>query len=238
MKKLVFAFSCVAVLAAASVGSAALVVTNGDFETGGGENLENVTDWSDYNTGNFWEGAWQTNADWISPNGTNVAMFSSFESDDFGTPTNDVNDGSYLYQSFGTADGAASVDIQFDWGAPNDDPGGRELGMTVGIYAYDGSTGFTPGDGSDVRGATGVTMLDSASYTLSSTGVDGLVVTERTTLSLAGAGTQELFLRFNGYIPGTTEAWPMLDNVSIVPEPASVLMCVLGGIAVLAWRRK
>ena len=28
-------------------------ITNGDFETGGGANLENVTDWFDFNTGNF-----------------------------------------------------------------------------------------------------------------------------------------------------------------------------------------
>ena len=192
-----------------------LVITNGDFETGGGANLENVNSWFDFNTGNFWEGAWQSNAQ--SFNGTNQIVFSSFEADDFGAPTPDVNDGCYLYQSIGTANGADSVDISFDWGAPTDDPGGRFLGMTVGIYAYDGVGAFTAADGTDVRGAAGVTLLDSQSFTIASSTASGQMVTGVVaTLDLSAAGSQELFLRFNGYLPGTGESWPTLDNVSIL----------------------
>ena len=217
---------------------ASLMVTNGDFENGGGDIYENVTDWYDFNTGNFWEGAWQTNVSWQSFTGSNIVIFSSFESDDFGTPTPDVNDGGYLYQSIGTADGASDVYISFDWGGPADDPGGRYLGMTVGIYAYDGVGAFTAADGTDVRGGAGVTLLDSATFTIDPSIAGGMMVTNVVAnLDLSAAGSQELFLRFNGYLPGTTESWPTLDNVRIVPEPASLTLMGLVGACLVLRRR-
>ncbi len=214
--------------------SAALTITNGDFETGGGSGIDNVTGWFDKLTGaNFWEGAWQTTNQ--SPNGTNVVVFSSFEADDFGSPTSNTNDGSYLYQLIGTADGATSVQVAFDFGAPNDDPGSRDLGLTVGIYAYDGVGAFTAADDIDVRGGAGVTLLDSQSFTLISTGVDGLISSYSSTLDLSSAGSQQLFLRFNGYLNGTSESWPVLDNVSVtaIPEP-STYAAILGALTLAA----
>ena len=115
MKRILFILMCVGLV---SIAQGDLAITNGDFETGVAENVEDVTSWFEFNTGNFWEGAWQSNASWITPNGTGIVVFSSFESDDFGAPSTNTNDGSYLYQSIGTADGKTSVLIGFDWGAP------------------------------------------------------------------------------------------------------------------------
>jgi hypothetical protein len=222
---------------AATSASAALSVTNGDFETGGGNHINNVTGWFDKTTGaGFWEGAWQTNTGGVTPNGSNVIVFSSFEADNFGMPTANANDGSYLYQSIGTADGATSLQVNFDFGSPNDDnAGGRQLGVTVGIYAWDGVGAFTAADDVDVRGGAGITLLDSESFTLTSSGVDGQISSVSSTLTLSGAGSQVLFLRFNGYTAGGTESWPVMDNVAItaVPEPGS-FAALAGGIAVAA----
>ena len=95
----------------------------------------------------------------------------------------------------------------FDWGAPTNDPGGRFLGMTVGTHAYDGVGAFTPADGTDVRGAAGVTLLDSASFTIASSTAGGqMIAGVVATLDRSAAGTQERFLRFNGFLPGTGES--------------------------------
>lgn len=232
------ATASIALLAPCAFG--AVTVTNGDFETGGGDNIDNVTSWSDPSNGTFWQGSWQTNAGFITPNGTNVIVLGSYESGAVqNTASADANAGNYLYQSIGTAEGAPTISVQFDWGAPNDDPGGRQLGLTVGIYAYDGLGGFTPGDNTDVRGAGGITFLGSQSFTLTSTGVDGLIGTALASIDVSGAGSQELFLRFNNYRPGNTESWTVLDNVSAmaVPEPSVALLGGLGLLGLLRRRR-
>ena len=149
--------------------------------------------------------------------------------------------GNYLYQSIGTAGGVTSVQVNFDFGAPNDDPGGRVLGISVGIYAYDGVGAFTPGDNFDVHTGAGVTLLDSESFSLTSTGVDGQIANFSSTLDISGAGSQQLFLRFNNFRPANTESWPVLDNVSIsaVPEPSTCAV-LAGGLALgaVALRRR
>jgi len=164
-------------------------------------------------------------------------VFSSYEADDFRVPSPNPNDGSFLYQSIGTADGLSSIQIGFDWGAPDDANAGLEIGITIGIYAYDGQGGFIPADDVDVRGASGVTLLDSVSFTTTTTGIDGQIGTEIATLDLSGAGSQELFLRFNSFNPGNTESWPVLDNVHIVPEPAAMALFGLALAGLLGFRR-
>ena len=216
-----------------------LSLTNGDFETGGGENITDVTDWYDDNTGaGFWDGAWQTNADWITTPPNNVVVFSG--NDIPSQPSADVNVGSYLYQSIGTAGGVTSLQLAFDWGAPGDDPGARELGMTVAVYAYDGLGGFNAADDVDLYGATGITLLDSASYAMTTVGgsqIDSVLAT----LDLTGAGTQELFLRFNNYAPagnaGDGGVWPILDNVEFNWESPILIgetMTVAGDVSLQA----
>lgn len=214
---------------------AALSITNGGFEA----NLdEDVADWFDPSNGTFWQGTWPTDSGGVTPNGTIVAVLGSYESGGIqSTASADAQVGNYVYQSIGTADGATSIEIGFDWGAPNDDPGGRELGMTVGVYAYDGLGGFTADNNTDIHGATGITLLDFQSFSQTSTGVDGLIGGEIAVLDLTGAGSQEVFLRFNAYRPGDTESWPVLDNVAIVPEPSVALLGGLGLLGLLRRRR-
>ena len=203
----------------------AFTITNGDFETGGGENISNVTGWYDFNTGGFWEGAWQTNAPWITPNGTNVIVLSAY-----GSSTEDPLAGqSYLYQSIGTAAGQTSVKIGFDWGHPDDVGPGRFDKVTVSVFASDGS--FVAADNTDIYGAAGVTLLDFASFEHTALATGGEIWSVVANLDLSGANVgDEIFLRFN-----SASEWPVIDNVYIVPEPMTLALLGLGGLLI---RRK
>lgn len=230
--------AAVAALLVSPAAHGVVVLANGDFQNGGNvTNIEDVPDWFDSNTGAFFEQAWISSH--VAPNSTNNVIFSSFESDDFGTPTSNVNDGSWIYQSIGTADAATELEVGFDWGTPTDDGGGRHIGITVGVYAYDGVGGFVGADGTDVRGGAGVTLLDFQSFEILSTTGGGQSVSDVANLDLTGAGGQELFLRINGFVAGTTESWPWVDNVSVaaVPEPSIALLGGLGILGLLRRRR-
>ncbi|MBN1127179.1 MAG: PEP-CTERM sorting domain-containing protein [Sedimentisphaerales bacterium] len=220
MKKVLLVLICVGLMSVAS----AFTITNGDFETGGGENIDDVTGWYDLSTGSFWEGAWQTNASWITANGTNVVVLSAYN-----TVAGDPLAGSYLYQSMGASAGESSVMIGFDWGHPDDTAAGRIDGITISVLASDGS--FVADDAIDVYGAAGVSLLDSASYDHVALGTDGEIFPVEVTLDLSGANAgDEIFLRFNSYMPEGGDPWPILDNISIVPEPATLVLLGLGGL--------
>jgi hypothetical protein len=206
-------------------------IVNGDFETGltlVDENKPDVTDWYDNSTANFWENAWQSNASWITPNGTAIVVFCAWN-----TAEGDPLAGSYLYQSIGASAGEASIDLSFDWGHPDDTGVGRHDGLTVSVWASDGT--FVAADLVDVAGAAGVTLLDSASYDhvrVGDAGTHGEIWNQTVTLDLSGANAgDEIFLRFNNYLPEAgADPWPVLDNVQIIPEPATLALLGLGGL--------
>jgi hypothetical protein len=232
MKKFCLLLVLLLLVCSLATANAALVVTNGDFETGGGENIDNVTGWFDDNTGSFWESAWQTNASWITPNATNVVVFCAWN-----TVAGNSLAGSYLYQGIGTSAGESSVTIGFDWGHPDDVAAGRHDGMTVSVFASNGS--FVPDDTIDIYGAAGVTLLDSASYDHVALGTDGEIFPVVVALNISGANVgDKIFLRFNNYLPEAgADPWPVLDNVRIVPEPATTMLLGLGALALLRKRR-
>lgn len=222
-----------------SVSHAALSVTNGGFDSAGPDQAD-VTDWFDSNAGGFWSATWQSSGgNSLYGAGNGSAIFSSDASDAFGVPSTNNNDGSYLYQSIGTADGAATVSIGFDWGAPRDLTAvGLSENLTVGIYAYDGVGAFVAGDDTDVRGGVGVTLLDSISYSRLSSGSGPDVDSVVAVLDISGAGTQELFLRFNNFSGSAGgQSWPALDNIAVVPEPTTALLGAFGMLFLLRRRR-
>lgn len=233
--------SILGIALSATAAHAAITVTNGNFETGTGNNLDDVSGWFDNSNGTFWQGTWPTNNTAISPNDTGVVVLGSYES---GAVQNTASAnplvGNYLYQSIGTVGlGETGLNVNFDFGAPDDDGGGRTLGITVAVYAYDGLGGFTADNNTSLVGASGVTLLDSESFTLASTGVDGLIASYLAALDVSGAGTQELFLSFNNYRPANTESWSVLDNVTVaaIPEPSAALLGGLGMLALIRRRR-
>lgn len=211
----------------ASMAQAVLVITNGDFEKNApASNTYDVDSWYDTissgaQTNNYWwESTWYGPT--VSPTGTSVMGLSYM----WTTPN-------WGYQSIGVNDGGLTeLKIRYDVGSFTDAGVPRDLGVTVSVYESDGT--FVGADNLDVDGAAGITLIDSVSTLYSAMPV-GAYVTDTITLDMSTAGSGELFLRFINYAGQAGEPWTAIDNVSIVPEPATLALLGLGGLLV---RRK
>jgi hypothetical protein len=215
MKRVMSVLMCMCLI---GVVMADLGITNGDFQTNApAGNVANVDSWFDpidANPGNWWETTWYGPT--VSPNGTSVMGLSYMWK-----TTN------WAYQSIGTNSSAlASLALSFDVGSFTDAGSNRDLGVTVSIYKTDGT--FVGADGTDIVGAAGVTLVDSVS--VMNNVASGAYITQNVTLDLSNAGSGELFLRFVNYAGTVGEPWTAIDNVSIVPEPATMLLLGLGGL--------
>ncbi len=201
---------------------AVLVITNGDFnDNAPTSNVTNVEKWFDPQAatpGNWWEATWYGPT--VSPNGTSVMGLSWMWATS-----------NWAYQNIGVNDGGLTdLTIQFDVGSFTDAGGARDMGITVEIYQL-----FTPGDNADIAG--GLQLIDSVSQT-SGALLPGEEVTLTATFDLTSANaTDDLYLRFSNYATATGDPWASIDNVKIIPEPATMVLLGLGSLALLRRKR-
>ena len=227
-----------AALAVASA-HAGLQIINGNFQNNAPANnntyqvdswFNSLPDATGQANNYWWEGTWYGSNPTPGQDGTSVMGLGYFFGPNWG------------YQSIGVNDGAlSSITIQFDVGSFSDAGSNlRNMGITVGLYQ---SSSFVGVYGTDVAGAAGVNLIDTVSLSTGYLSVNQ-VVSESATLNLAAANsTDPLYLRFvnfspDGSLPNTgTAPWAAIDNVQIVPEPATFALIGLGGLAVLLRRR-
>ncbi|RYD49516.1 MAG: PEP-CTERM sorting domain-containing protein, partial [Verrucomicrobiaceae bacterium] len=190
-------------------------------------NGTDITDWFDYDSGNFWEQAWLEGVD--VPDGFALALAGGGFT---GNP--------WAYQSIGVTDGQPLMTVTFDYGSFADAGNNRDLGVTWSAYIITGS--FTPGQNVDIHNALGVTLLDSVMT--SSLGVLPGTNAGPTTLTLdvSAAGSNTVYLRVTNFTPTTTQGdngYLWVDNVSVavIPEPSAALLLGAGAL-VMAKRRK
>lgn len=205
----------VAVFASVQMAHASIQITGGDFNTGYASGA-NIDGWFSATAGNFWD-----NAFWDAPGGDPLVNLSINPA----TVPGDSLSGSWFYQNIGTSDGAASTQIQLDWG----DFGGGNSAVRVALYEDTAGT-FAQANDLDVEGV--LTLVGSQTFT-------GTPSTDIATFDLSGAGAgNNLYLRINNYDPGTGAMWTYVDNVSVVPEPATIgMIAAAGGVLVMLRRR-
>lgn len=229
-KKLIGTTGLMAVLALVPVAQAGLVISNGDFENNApGGNVADVDSWFDSNDGgvqtdaNWWTATWYGPG--VSPNGTSVLGLS------YNTGPN------WAYQSIGVNDGGlTSLELQYDFGSFTDGPGARDIGVTFEIYSVDGT--YAGGaDDTDIAGAVGASLVgsDGAMATFSA----GQMLTGQTaTIDISGTTGSELYLRIVNYAGTNDSPWGAVDNVQVIPEPATIGLVGVFGAGVLFIRRR
>jgi len=206
MQKSAILSSIAAMFAACSSAHGTLALANGNFETAPAtDNNTDITGWYDYDSGNFWEQAWLEGIDTPDDYNFSLALAGAANT---GKP--------WAYQAIGTADGASTLKVTFDYGSFADAGNSRDLGVTWKVYAVTGS--FTPGQNIDINNAPGVTLVASASTSklqIAPGAKAGIVTLD---LDLTNAGASQLYLRVSNFSPTNTNndnGYLWVDQVSI-----------------------
>jgi hypothetical protein len=236
MKKVLLILMCVGLMSVTN----ALTITNGDFEADNGgvpADISDVSGWYEPDNPTFWLSPWCKVAG-VSHNGTAVLLMAGAP-EAVSTDIDGAGQFGFVYQNIGTADGALEVKIAFEVGVPLDGPTappGRDQGITLTILESDGT--FVPGEEVDILGAAGITLIDQK-HKLYTNQIVGDVAYEVWTFDLSSAGSGDLFLRLNNYetVLDSWVPWLSVDNVSIVPEPATLALLALGSLAMLRKRK-
>ena len=222
-----------------SMASGAMSITNGDFEAdnpGSNADVPDVTDWYESDVANFWESPW-CKIGGGSHNGTGILLLSG-DAGAAGAAIDGAGLVGFVYQNIGTADGASEVIIAFEMGLPLDGPQtspGRDLGITFTILESAGS--FVPGEDLDVLGGAGMTVIDQQTKFYPGVIVGDLAL-EQWTFDLSSAGAGDLFLRINNYTGAIDIPYVDIDNVAIVPEPATMSLLAIDGLALIRRRKR
>ena len=215
-----------------SMASGALSITNGDFEAdaiGGSQDFADVAGWYESDAGSFWETPWFKEGN-DSFNGSGVVAFSGLN---IGPAPDGAGVLSFIYQNIGTADGASQVQIGFQTSPFANGPA-KDYGITATILQ---SNSFVPGEEVDILGAAGVIEIDQQTRLYTGAAAAG-VNDEEWTFDLSPAGAGDLYLRFNHYSGVNEDPWIAVDNIAIVPEPATMSLLAIGGLALIRRRRR
>lgn len=208
---------------------AALSISNGNFsDLPVADNSTDITGWYDYDGGNFWEQSWLEGGD--VPDGFALALAGGGFT---GNP--------WAYQGIGVVDGEPFMSVTFDYGSFADAGNNRDMGVMWSAYIITGA--FTPGQNTDIHGATGVVMLDSVMTSSLGVTPGSNAGPSTVVLDLSGAGSQTVYLRVTNFSPTTTaddNGYLWVDNISVasVPEPSGLMMLGLAGVALVKRRRR
>ncbi len=229
------------VLALSPMAHAVLMITNGDFESGTPDSA-NIDSWFDQDTSAGAAGSVDqpvaTYNRYLSGPGTTAALLGD-GLDGFGLGGGPAGVGNrYLYQSIGTKEDGVDYSVSFDYAqdftgfsGPN-----RAVGIKVDI---DQGTFAGATDDVDIEGQ-GLTLITSFQTPTTSL-VDTFVNYNSGVLDLSSANTTDaLWIRVSNLPGAGSDNFSMatVDNIQIIPEPATLGLVGLFGAGILFVRRR